>query len=174
MIHLKSFFSRSFLFIVSLTFLVSCSVLQPKNPYTSRNTGDPMVPTRKINRIDPPRSNPVKIKKARGVNPPQSKKVKPKREKGVDPPQSKKAKPKKEKGVDPPSSKKVKIKKADQVSPPKKNNKRYLNNNKKKKEEWAKVKPVRGWDCPWDRSFRLKSKGKINKKLKKAKKNAKN
>src|SRR4030042_226611 len=52
--------NRSLLFLL-ITFLFcilvfsSCSIIQPRNPYVSSNTGDPMEPTRQINRVYPTR-----------------------------------------------------------------------------------------------------------------------
>ncbi|MBN2215176.1 MAG: hypothetical protein JW723_13130 [Bacteroidales bacterium] len=40
------------LFFIVL-FFTSCSVIQPQNPYGSSNTGNPMEPTRQVNRVYP-------------------------------------------------------------------------------------------------------------------------
>ena len=44
----------SALFLI-IFFLSSCALLQPQNPHVSKNTGNPMEPTRQINRIYPKR-----------------------------------------------------------------------------------------------------------------------
>ena len=41
------------IFVSMILFLSSCSLLQPPNPYVSKNTGNPMEPTRQINRAYP-------------------------------------------------------------------------------------------------------------------------
>ena len=40
---------------VIILFLSSCSLLKPANPHASKNTGNPMEPTRQINRVYPPK-----------------------------------------------------------------------------------------------------------------------
>ena len=40
-------------FVLMILFLSSCSMLQPQNPHVSKNTGNPMEPTRQINRVYP-------------------------------------------------------------------------------------------------------------------------
>lgn len=41
--------------IIIILFLSSCSLLKPANPHVSENTGNPMEPTRQINRVYPAR-----------------------------------------------------------------------------------------------------------------------
>jgi hypothetical protein len=41
------------IFVSMILFLSSCSLLQPQNPYVIKNTGNPMEPTRQINRAYP-------------------------------------------------------------------------------------------------------------------------
>jgi hypothetical protein len=40
---------------IIILFLSSCSLLKPANPHLSKNTGNPMEPTRQISRVYPPR-----------------------------------------------------------------------------------------------------------------------
>ncbi|MBN2611521.1 MAG: hypothetical protein JXB00_08195 [Bacteroidales bacterium] len=55
------------------------------------------------------------------------------------------------------------------VYPEKRDTNRYLNNNKKKKQKWTKIRQVPGFDCPWDKSYYSTSEKKIQKKLNKSK-----
>jgi hypothetical protein len=53
--------NRSSLFLLVIFFFgimfSSCSIIQPRNSYAGSNTGNPMEPTRQINRVYPARHN---------------------------------------------------------------------------------------------------------------------
>ncbi len=91
--------------IILLFLLTSCSVLKPANSHISKNTGNPMEPTRQISRVYPVKRDP----------------------------------------------------------------RRYLDSNKRKKKRWTKTRQIPGSDCPWDRSFTSSAERKVKHKEKRAK-----
>ena len=106
----KKWYTLLFYYLVIFLFLTnSCSILKPANPHISKNTGNPMEPTRQISRVYPGKRDP----------------------------------------------------------------KRYLDNNKRKKKVWTKIHQIPGTDCPWDKSFTSSAERKVKNKETKAKRKLK-